>query len=217
MIQVLKDDELRDQMLARAALYNLFATALARRMDESWLNTDFQRILAAGLPDVEGKHSVLNALKEAGRNRKAFKAIQLEYDALFLVPGPKLIFPYESCYTRRNIDGTFGRLWQEPAQDMFRILQEWNIHFAEGWELIPDHIAVELFFMAELCRFAGEETLDAAELRTWQDKFLATHLLPWVFELLANLEKKADLAFYRGLAQLMRRFLEEERDELVTH
>jgi len=216
MNQVLKDDELRNQMLARAALYNLFATALARKIDESWLNADFQRILDAALPNVEGKQDVLDALAEARKNQDFFKEIQLEYDALFVVPGPKLVFPYESCYTHRNIDGTFGRLWQDPAQDMFRILKEWDIKFAEGWELIPDHIAVELFFMAELCRFAGEGTFDATELQTWRSEFFAAHLSPWVFELLENLERKTEIGFYRGLAKLVSAFLEEERDSLVT-
>ncbi len=202
----------------RATLYNIFADTLARSLDESWLNPHFQGRLKAGLPAVPGKEEMLAALARAADDREYFKEIQLDYDALFRVPGPKLLFPYESCYTRRNIDGSFGRLWQEPAQDMQRILKEWDLSFAEGWDLIPDHIAVELFFMGNLCHVQGEQNLqdgDRDKLGEWQARFMENHLSNWVFELLDNLERKAETPFYRGLARLLRAFLEEEKTALA--
>ncbi|MHB1406591.1 MAG: TorD/DmsD family molecular chaperone [Desulfitobacteriaceae bacterium] len=202
----------------RATLYNIFADTLARSLDESWLNPHFQGRLKAGLPAVPGKEEMLAALARAAAEREYFKEIQLDYDALFRVPGPKLIFPYESCYTRRNIDGSFGRLWQEPAQDMQRILKEWDLSFAEGWDLIPDHIAVELFFMGHLCSVQGQQNLQGGDrdmLGEWQARFMENHLSNWVFELLDNLERKAETPFYRGLARLLRAFLEEEKTALA--
>lgn len=191
---------------------------MARKLDESWLNPHFQSQLNSGLPDIEGKEELLSALAQAAREPEFFKEVQLDYDALFIVPGPKLIFPYESCYTHRNVDGTFGRLWQEPAQDMHRILKEWEIQFAEGWDLIPDHIAVELFFMGNLCKLvlerAGNEE-EMQKLSEWQEQVFLNHLRPWVFELLINLERKAETDFYRGLAKLLQAFLQEESDALV--
>ena len=206
--------EWQSENRTRAALYNLFATAMARQVDEAWLNPGFTATLRGGLPDNPGKELVLKAIDSAQTDRKYFDEMQLDFDALFTVPGSKLIFPYESCYMCRNVDGTFGRLWQEPAQDMYRILQEWQLKFAEGWDLIPDHIAVELFFMAHVCHVAGEADFNdqevVAKLKDWQERFFRSHLAQWVFYLLRNMEQKAGTDYYRGLTMLLRAFLAEE-------
>lgn len=205
--------EIKEAETTRAVLYNLFAILQARKVDDTCLNPHFQQQLQFGLPDSEGKTQVLSALEKARYDSDYYRELQLDYDRLFCVPGPNLTFPYESCYTHRNIDGTFGRLWQEPARDMQRILKEWKIEFAEGWDLIPDHIAVELFFMAELChrRANAKGTDDGEAIRNWQINFFHQHLSPWVFEFLNRLEEKAETAFYRGGAKLLREFLTEEK------
>lgn len=198
----------------RAVLYNIFADAMSRKIDPSWLNSEFKEKLESGLPEVEGKQELIDSLTRAAYVKDYYEEILLDYDALFIVPGPKLIFPYESCYTHRNIDGSFGRLWQEPAQDMQRILTEWDIKFAEGWDIIPDHVAVELFFMGHLCRLSSVMELkaeDKEKIIEWEKRFFESHLNNWVFELLDNLKRKAETGFYRGLAMLMRAFLEEEK------
>lgn len=201
--------------VSRAVSYNLFASILARKIDDSWLNPDFQNKLRLGLPKTEGKAAFLDTLEKVTADSESLKGIQLDFDGLFIVPGPKLTFPYESCYTHRNVDGTFGRLWQEPAQAMQRILKDWQIQFAEGWDLIPDHIAVELFFMSELCnrRFTAQIS-DQEALGNWQAQFFNVHIKNWVFEFLDALEKKAETGFYRGGALLLREFLKEEEAEL---
>lgn len=203
--------------LSRAVLYNLFASILSRKIDDAWLDEHFQTQLQFGFPESEGKEKLLNSLKKALDSKEYYKEIQFDYDQLFIIPGPNLTFPYESCYTHRNVDKTFGRLWQEPAQDMQRILKEWNIQFAEGWDLIPDHIAVELFFMAELCKLKAE-AIDEEQLaiQEWQVNFFKTHLQIWVFEFLDRLEVKAQSDFYRGVAKLLRDFLREEEVELIV-
>ena len=209
----------QNESATRAVLYNIFAGALARKVDDAWLNRSFREKLRMGLPDVSGKDELLNALERADADPEYFGELQLDYDALLNVPGPKLTFPYESCYTHRNIDGTYGRLWQEPAQDMHRILKEWEIVFAEGWDLIPDHIAIELYFMGELCRLTSvaKNGEDEKRLEEWQVKFFQTHLNSWIFEFVNGLEMKADTEFYRGIAQLLQVFLEEEKEELTDN
>lgn len=211
--------DFQNESITRAVLYNLLAGALARKVDDSWLNPSFREKLRMGLPDVSGKDELLEALERAENDPGYFGELQLDYDALLNVPGPKLTFPYESCYTHRNIDGTYGRLWQEPAQDMHRILKEWEIVFAEGWDLIPDHVAIELFFMAELCRFTSlaKNVEDWKRLEDWQMRFFQAHLNSWIFEYLNVLEMKADTDFYRGIAHLLRDFLEEEKEGLIDN
>jgi TorA maturation chaperone TorD len=211
----IRSEQRTNNDLDRGVLYNLFASILGRKIDEAWLNPGFQSKLRFGLPETEGKIMMLDALAQATAQAKAFQEIQLDFDALFIVPGPKLTFPYESCYTHRNPDGSYGRLWQEPAQALQQILSNWQINFAEGWNLIPDHIAVELFFMAELCRRRAEaEGSDRKALMEWQVRFFNVHIKNWVFELLNTLEQKAETDFYRGCAQLLYEFLKEEEAEL---
>ncbi|OLN32927.1 TorD/DmsD family molecular chaperone [Desulfosporosinus metallidurans] len=209
--------DFQNESATRANLYSLFAGGLARKVDDSWLNPRFREKLKMGLPDISGKEELVKALKRAEEDPEYFKELQLDYDALLNVPGPKLTFPYESCYTHRNIDGTYGRLWQEPAQDMHRILKEWEIAFAEGWDLIPDHIALELFFMAKLCRrtSTAKNVEDEERLQEWQVRFFQAHLNSWIFEFVNVLEMKADTDFYRGMAHLLRAFLEEEKEGLT--
>ncbi|KUO72464.1 MAG: dehydrogenase [Desulfosporosinus sp. BRH_c37] len=211
--------DFQNESATRANLYSLFAGGLARKVDDSWLIPRFREKLQMGLPDVSGKEELVKALKRAEEDPKYFRELQLDYDALLNVPGPKLTFPYESCYTHRNIDGTYGRLWQEPAQDMHRILKEWAIVFAEGWDLIPDHIALELFFMAELCRrtSTAKNVEDEERLQEWQVRFFQAHLNSWIFEFVNVLEMKADTDFYRGMAHLLRAFLEEEKEGLTDN
>jgi len=211
--------DLKNESATRAVLYNLFAGALARKVDDAWLNPSFREKLQMGLPDVSGKDELLKALERAEEDPGYFGELQLDYDALLNVPGPKLTFPYESCYTHRNIDGTYGRLWQEPAQDMHRILKEWEIVFTEGWDLIPDHIAIELFFMAELCRLTSiaKNVEDEKRLEEWQVRFFQAHLNSWIFEFVNVLEMKVDTDFYRGMAHLLRAFLEEEKEGLTDN
>lgn len=212
----LVSSDLQEEETSRAVLYNLFASLLARKTDETWLNPHFHKQLQFGLPDSEGKMEFLSDLEKALKEPEYQQELQLDYDRLFIVPGPSLTFPYESCYTHRNVDGTFGRLWQEPAQDMQRILKEWDIQFAEGWDLIPDHISVELFFLAELCqRRAKVQGLDQETLLEWQVNFFEEHVKPWVFELIEHIEKKAETGFYRSGAILLRDFLAEEEGELL--
>ncbi|HHY27378.1 MAG TPA: molecular chaperone TorD family protein [Desulfitobacterium dehalogenans] len=210
-------DEERSSNVYRAIYYNLFASIFGRKIDESWLSEGFKGELQRALPDSEGKAVLLDSLDQAMVNPEGLREIHLDYDQLFIVPGPKLTFPYESCYTHRNMNGTYGRLWQEPAQVMHKILKDWEIQFAEGWDLIPDHIAVELFFMAELChRQSLARGLEKEMLEEWQVGFFHAHIKNWAYEFLANLEKKANTGYYQGCAMLLREFLEEEEMEINT-
>lgn len=213
---LLDDSEVYEEETSRAVLYNFFASQLARKIDGTWLNPHFQKQLQLGLPESEGKTELLGDLERAQKEPEYQLELQLDFDRLFIVPGPNLTFPFESCYTHRNIDGTFGRLWQEPAQDMQRTLKEWDIQFAEGWDLIPDHIAIELFFMAQLChRRAKAQGTEQGVLRDWQANFFQKHLDSWVFEFMTRLEDKAETGFYQGGAKLLREFLAEEKADFL--
>jgi len=48
-------------------------------------------------------------------------------------------------------------------------------------------------------------------------RFFQAHLNSWIFEYVNVLEMKAETDFYRGMAQLLRVFLEEEKEGLTAY
>lgn len=203
---------LKDQEYSRYALYNLFASLFVKKPEQFGLTNDFIHHFQLGLPENDVITELGKEFERALLDPEYFHRVSLDFDGMFNVPGANQIFPYESCYTHRNVDGTFGRLWQEPAQDMDRILNEWKIRFAEGWALIPDHVAIELYFMGELCRLRSKaQDSDQNTLLEWQTRFFQTHLEPWIFDLLNNMEVKAETVLYRNIAKLIKAFLLEEK------
>ena len=72
--------------------------------------------------------------------------------------------------------------------------------------------------MAELCRRTSlaQETEDVQRLQEWQREFFQAHLNSWLGEFITVLTKKAGTEFYRGIAQLLRAFLEEEKEGLAA-
>ena len=204
--------------LRRAVIYNFFACLFGKKIDELWLDPGFQKLLNEELPSYDGKMQLLDHLNLAGSDLEAFNKIQNDFDNLFNIPSSDSTFPYESCYAKKSSDGTFGRLWQEPARDMQRIFKGWEIEFSDGWNLIPDHIAMQLFFMSHLCYLSVSNSYDQKEkLKIWQTNFFNQHLVNWVFAFLANVERRATTAFYRGGAQLLTAFLRRETSELFLN
>ena len=99
-------------------------------------------------------------------------------------------FPYESVYTSPK------RLVMQDAWE--RVKSLYAAHGVridtDSSELMEDHIAYELAYMALLCREGAE--------RAEQRAFLEEHLLTWVPDFCADLQRCAGTGFYRCVAQL---------------
>jgi TorA maturation chaperone TorD len=85
----------------------------------------------------------------------------------------------------------------------------------------PDHIGVELEFMAQLCRKVADalQTGDkqmATEKREKQKHFFQEHLLNWPEALAKEMRTKAGTIFYRCLADLLSNFLDMEKRFLLS-
>lgn len=120
-------------------------------------------------------------------------------------------YPYESVYTSPE------RLIMQDARDqVVAAYRAKGLDKADTFDVPEDHIALELAFMAHLCR----ETQQYLVARDWpavvaclaeQERFLAQHLLNWVSEFCADILKFAETDFYKGVARITDGFLRMDR------
>ena len=128
-----------------------------------------------------------------------------DYAKVFLAAGEyqgKGAFPYESVYTSKK-----HLVMQDAWEQVKGIYAAHHLALADApTELMEDHIAIELQYMAELCARAA----DSAEggILKEQQEFLQQHLLNWVPALCEDMEKYARTELYKAIAKLTAGFLE---------
>lgn len=110
--------------------------------------------------------------------------------------------PYETMYR-----GESRTLMGPVAQEVARFYNEAGFQVAEEIHEPPDHVGVELDFMAALAaREAGAwEEGDQEKALAWQErqrKFLEAHLGQWMPQLCERLVGAAATDFFRGVAYL---------------
>ncbi|MHC1711332.1 MAG: molecular chaperone [Solidesulfovibrio sp.] len=120
-------------------------------------------------------------------------------------------YPYESVYTSP------ARLVMQDARD--KVLAEYRakgLDKIESLDVPEDHVALELAFMAHLCRETGQ----ALAAKDWpalsaslhkQKDFLAQHLLNWVPTFCADVLQCAGTDFYKAVAGITNAYLRMEQ------
>lgn len=129
-------------------------------------------------------------------------ALRQEHTRLFADPRQLLVPCYESMYLDPS-----GSIMGEPARQVSRIYAAEGLGRADSFHDLPDHISVELEFMAYLCTCEGaawiEADPDTAAARTEkQASFLHDHLLQWLPAFRSRLLQESRLPFYRDIAHL---------------
>ncbi len=150
--------------------------------------------LGRALPDTP-QHILLNDLAE-------------EYAALFIVPGG--IPPYESVRLH-------GMLNQKPSWEVEEFYRSCGLVIKDECRILPDHLGMELEFMAYLAEKEGgaRRRGDEKESSKWsgfQEEFFRGHLDPWAFDFLRDLQRLAFHPFYKGAGSLIVHFLETEKE-----
>ena len=141
-------------------------------------------------------------------------ALAAEYAALFLNAGKRSVHPFESVYT------SAGRLVMQKARDeVLAAYRQAGLAQSEEFKEPEDHIALELEFMADLCRklsraLAEGDRLACLAFLARQREFLDTHLLIWVPAFCNDLGKASSSDFYRGIATLTAEFIQSEREAI---
>lgn len=220
--------ELARDLRERALTYSFLARALA---DED-LPVEFLTSLAADAPDTGTEldsYAAFLASLTPEALEEARKDAAADHAATLLGMSVSPVSPYESVHT------SDGELMMQEARD--RAVTSYRASgfaVSDSCRVPEDHISTELAFMAGLgdravnmldAVLAGEASGDDARERiaeaekamNAQVAFLEASLLPWVPAFCDKLEARAKTPLYRGIAQMLREFMAQERayvDEL---
>jgi TorA maturation chaperone TorD len=192
---------------ARGQLYDLLATVFRRPLDARRLELlrAPEMLAAMSAAAIDPGQDFINGEREAVLDRLA-----IDYTQLFHSPVGR-ISPYE-CIQLDDGEDLMGT----AAEEVRRFMAE--VGFAvppESGEL-PDHISVELAFMAELARREAE-ALEANDCKTaelassLERRFLTAHLGRWAERFARKVWDRATTPFYAAMAELLSGYIADER------
>ena len=139
------------------------------------------------------------------------ESLLLDYTRLFLGPAHIVAKPYGSAW----LEGE-NTLMGNSTMAVQELYHEGGFEIDEEFRELPDHIAAELEFLYLLIyreneghRNGSAEALKAVALKK---RFLDEHLGLWIGPFTAAIKAGARSSFYRELARLTDRFVEQERE-----
>jgi TorA maturation chaperone TorD len=170
---------------ARGNAYHLFSRLYLRGLEPSLLP------LVAGIPELAG------ALDGAAESQVSLiDNLAADHYQLFGLN----VFPFESVFL--DAEGRMGGPSTQVVTDFYRISGFPNNRHGES----PDHIGLELAFLAFLCAaeadaWEDERLLSARRLRRIQYRFLDEHLLRWLPGFLQAVRRQG-FPFFSELTEL---------------
>ena len=203
-------DETLDSIKDKQALYSWFASlylqASTSKLLEPFSSPKTMNFLKAFFKD-EPQQTALRELV-ACINKSSEGDLKNEYDSLFIVPSKRIcVPPYESCF-REKKGSDIGNLWGETTADVAKFYRKagYEVKNLQG-VFAPDHIGVELAFIAKLCadklqymkNHDSEQTRRVEELR---NSFLTEHIGTWIEDFSKAIDASSSSAFYKHLTQL---------------
>lgn len=212
--------QLLNREKARLVLYNLFKGSLF------FPNKDF----VAYFQNPRSFEDISWALKKVGLNGECslinissymmgrkdidelLEALSVEYTRLFINSFEGVLAnPYESVYKShdKNVMG-------QASLDVLKIYRDYGLELSRGYKEPPDHIAVEMEFMAyliakEIPLLDPSSGLSAAQpYISGQQKFLKDHLCSWGHLFFDKVLVNTENAFWKDIARIGNAFLEKE-------
>jgi len=165
-----------------------------------------ERALAA--IEEGGRHATMNLAQDGEGD------LEVEYNRLFAGPGAPRVYPYESLYR----DST-GLVMGPSAGEVLQAYRRAGLAISAAFKDLPDHVAVELEFMARLCceeagaGSAGRADL-ALRLKREQRSFLDAHLATWLPAMCKRVIRETTSTMYRGFAEIAAIFVGWDRERL---
>lgn len=217
----------------REAVYSFLGRIFEREVDRQLLESLLSRRDAllkfrfitdpSAAAAREGFEELCEYLSALDRREMDEKILELAADFANLFLGVGYAFsgrgvthPSESAYVK-------GYLYSDIVDEVFEAYLEEGLLKSPDFHEPEDHIALELYFMAHLCRKAMASlnegrSRDLIKYLNTQKNFLFGHLLRWALNLAEDIIKNANTPFYRAAGKILRGFLiMEERaiDEAV--
>ena len=149
--------------------------------------------------------ALLATIREFGDTAQTESRLNREFCLLFLgAGGPRSAPPYESYY-----NGS-GRLFQEPAGEMAKLLNASGMQMANDFRDAPDHLVVELSLLEEsILRLSDQHEAAIATARA-----LHQRLQGWLPSFEADCRRNDGTGFYAAAAALLTALIQQPLDFL---
>ncbi len=207
--------EMKDLARQRSTLYSLLALVFRQEASAGLIQEIRTPEMLEALEDLEVRFDddfLSTPISEL------IEELTTEYARLFLGPG-KHISPHESVHHERE-DGEWGGLWGASTVEVKKFIEATGLEYRQDYSGMPDHIGVELEFMAELIqtevnfRAQGHEN-KAQQCLLLEKRFLAEHLVHWMSTFCEKIISEAESSFYIEMAALTKRFIQLDQQELL--
>jgi TorA maturation chaperone TorD/NAD-dependent dihydropyrimidine dehydrogenase PreA subunit len=147
---------------------------------------------------------------------EALRTLEIEYSRLFVGPARLEAPPYESVYRDPQ-----GLVMGTAAQDVLWCYAAEGLTLSPGYHDLPDHVAVELEFMAHLAgreaqAWKREDVEGALTYLGKEDAFLRDHLKGWVSAFCERIRGGTEHPFYAALATLTGAFVALDAQQIST-
>jgi putative dimethyl sulfoxide reductase chaperone len=195
----------------RKNLYSLLAAIFREEMTGDILNRILEPEFLTGLADV---NIDTGPITEICPDEAFLEALAQEFSRLFMGPG-KHVAPYESVHLGN--DG--GTLWGLQTSAVKKFIEQSGFTYDEDFHGLPDHISVELEFMAHLTEmeavaWRSTDIEKAENCLGFQKEFLNQHLGLWAGNFAKKVTELAEFPIYPQMATLTSAYVDAECQEL---
>lgn len=199
---------------SRANVYRLLSRLFSMEVDDpllEWIGSEEILSTIASLDVDTSPFASCHVQEDSREKEELLDDLAAEYAALFILPGD--LSPYESVRLK-------GQLCQEPEWKVRQFYLDCGLVVKEETKIFADHIGAELGFLAYLAEKEADalDSGDDEAVEKWQDAqsgFFVAHLGCWAFSFLDDMERFTSNPFYSVVAQLTRKFLQVECEELA--
>jgi TorA maturation chaperone TorD len=195
----------------RRSIYRLIASIFEREPTVDLLGAVRTSGLLSRLAEA-GYES--NDLFETTDLEKLTAELECEFAQLFVGPGPH-VSPHESVHSLKGAGR--GLLWGEVTVEVKKFIEHHGLGYSPDSKEIPDHLSVELEFMArlidkELELRSSDDDKNVDHCWKVEREFFREHLLSWVPRFCQQVIGRAKLPFYREISKFLKDFMNSEEE-----
>ncbi len=149
-------------------------------------------------PDEQLAAALENGLfDDALPSTPSLDTLKTAYTRLFIGPGDVRCPPYENVYRDPESNGGHGHVLGDATKSVVEWYRRYDLAPDSTWTDLPDHIAVELEFIASL------ESTDPDAVSA----FVHEHPQQWMPPFLKAVRQHADRPFYSHLAEVTEEYV----------
>ena len=202
--------------LMRCSVYSFLSNVFLNEPTKQFARTLkqgqlFQRI--SEFVNIQADFDKFEKYLKENEPQKIHELLLSDYRNLFSSQSEKYVPPYETDY-REGLGGQHHG-WSDLSVEVARKYSEAGFEVQPGYEGMPDHIGMELEFMALLCQremgsWKSQDKDQGIEYLRWEEEFLREHLIKWVSVFCKKVIASSASEFFKVVAELTVEFVELE-------